>query len=235
MHRIAFALSALAAGSLLAAPAPPVKPWVRGWDRPVDPLGDCRFDRKGETMTLTVPAREERATAPRLLRDVEGDFVVQVRVGGPFGPGRHRAGLILTAGQTFRFERSGEGLPDRTLGIEKPVQVLVVFGKGGPQKIRHATRNVQVRMLREGPSWEKPATLRLERRGGTLRLSYREDRKEWTPLSESHQVTLPARLKVGVVAEGTGAATFKVVFDQFKLTPLSGAAAAANAPGVKPR
>src|SRR5262245_31921936 len=114
---------ALLAAPLLAAPVPPPKPakasgpWFDGWDKPVDPKGDCRFERKGDRLTLTVPGKgahtldegpgnvvKATSTAPRLLRDVEGDFTIQVRVGGGMdGPARrgagYAAGLIVMDGE----------------------------------------------------------------------------------------------------------------------------------------
>ena len=73
--------------SITAAPAP--EPWRAYWEKPVDPLGDCRFDKDWDKLTITVPGIDhvwdkKTSTAPCLLREVEGDFVVQVRVGGNF-------------------------------------------------------------------------------------------------------------------------------------------------------
>src|SRR5262249_26244161 len=85
-----------------------------GWDQPGDPKGDCRFDRKGDKLTVTVPAGAhelqrwgvDRWDIPHLLRDVEGDFVVQVRGQGGFRPGagarqtrRRVGGLLVTTGK----------------------------------------------------------------------------------------------------------------------------------------
>src|ERR1700722_16379001 len=111
MNRIA----ALLLGALLAtlasaapAPLPRADDWVSGWDKPV---GGCRFDRKGDKLTITVPGkghaldvRGGRLGAPHILRDVEGDFVVEVRVGGTFKPtrgasGGRRAGILLRGGE----------------------------------------------------------------------------------------------------------------------------------------
>src|SRR5207253_2814760 len=104
-----------------AAPAPLPRPWALGWDRPVDPLGDCRFERAGEVLTITVPgerhgleASGRYLNAPRLLRDVKGDFS-SVRVGGGLRPGgRNRcrsAGLVVTDGRALvRLVRTGARL-----------------------------------------------------------------------------------------------------------------------------
>src|SRR5438876_465559 len=102
-----FVLGAVA----FAAPAPKPSTWTAGWDKPVDPSRDCRFDYDGEKLTITVPGKNHgldvmgnRLNAPHLLREVQGDFVVQVRVRGAFAPtgheGYHRAGLLLTYGNT---------------------------------------------------------------------------------------------------------------------------------------
>jgi hypothetical protein len=76
MHRIAaLVLSALAALVATATPAPEPKPWVTGWHRPIDPKEDCRFEREGDELSITVPGEGHelaRLEAPRLLRDVEG-------------------------------------------------------------------------------------------------------------------------------------------------------------------
>jgi hypothetical protein len=108
------ALSAVA----LAAPAPKPSVWKAGWDRPVDLCRDCRFDYDGDRLTITVPGKnhglevaENRLNAPHLLREVRGDFVVQVRVRGTFAPngdeGYHRAGLLLMYEKTvLRVQRT---------------------------------------------------------------------------------------------------------------------------------
>ena len=93
MHRyvaVSF-LCSLLAGGLLGAPAPfhrETGAWYNGWDRPLDAVGGCKFDRHGDKLTITVPGkphalnvREGRLDAPHLLRNVEGDFDVP-------GPGK---------------------------------------------------------------------------------------------------------------------------------------------------
>ena len=84
------------------------------WDPPIDPDGDCKIDldRDGKTIRIAVPgtphvlaAELERRNAPRVLRDVGGDFEARVQVTGVFHPaGRttareyapyHGAGILL--------------------------------------------------------------------------------------------------------------------------------------------
>jgi hypothetical protein len=81
----------LAACAVLDAPAP--EPFKSGWDKPVDPSRDCKFHIKGGTVTIELPGGDhnlapnrDRFNAPRLLRDVQGDFVMQVLVSGSFRP-----------------------------------------------------------------------------------------------------------------------------------------------------
>jgi hypothetical protein len=222
MHRLAVGLlCALAAIAAAVAPAPRPQPWVAGWDRPVDLAGNCRFDRNGDKLTITIPGKDhpldvpnKRLNAPHLLRDVQGDFSVQVRVGGvgkpAGGTGYHRAGLLLTDGWVFwRWERSADQDPkekahDLWFGIHWRGQEGSVTGHGDSLPLK-------------GPIY-----LRIERRGEKVFLASSEDAKTWltatTPSSFGIVIKLPQALKVGVVAESTAAGEFKVEFDQFKLS-----------------
>lgn len=55
----------------------------------VDPKGDCKFGLSGDALTLTLPANEVRDivkgvdTAPRVEREVTGDFVLTVTISAP--------------------------------------------------------------------------------------------------------------------------------------------------------
>jgi regulation of enolase protein 1 (concanavalin A-like superfamily) len=181
MHR--FAALLLCSASLVAAPAPFPRPprasgpWIDGWDRLV---GAGRFDRAGDRRTVTVSGGRGA-----LLRDVEGDFTMQVRVGALARPSSDkdscRAGLLL---------------------------VDVKSSARGSFWARLA-----------GPPIEKPAFLRLERRGSVLTRAFSEDGKEWDSLRPV-KVPLSRKLKVGVVVENTTKGSWKAEFDEFKLTPL---------------
>jgi hypothetical protein len=229
MHRFAALslLCALVAGALLAAPAPfprPVKPWVTDWGSPVDPAGDCRFDRVGDKLTITVPGKDHsldvangRLHAPHLLREVEGDFVVQVRVGAvrlpPGRQGSRKAGLLMLLGRGFvTLQRAAVQSDDEWTAF-------FLVGARYPTIPDH----LLVRYRACWPPDSEPAHLRLERRGDWLTLEVSEDGKAWKRARGPfcyNGFRAPRRLKVGVVAEATGEASFKATFDQFTLKPL---------------
>jgi regulation of enolase protein 1 (concanavalin A-like superfamily) len=197
-------LCALACGGLMAAPAPfrrasPV--WTLGWDKPV---GEGRFDRDGDKLTITVSGKN----AARLIRVVEGDFVVRVRVSGDFRPtwsGLRRAGLLVTDGTDFfRLDRR-----DGFLCLTRPIDVA---DSGPPIKL-------DLGINFEGPPAERPVFYRLERRGKALQFSWNENGQHWLRLGEPVLPgNRPQKLKVGVFAEATAEGSFRPVFDKFQLS-----------------
>jgi hypothetical protein len=237
MRRFAtFLFVCLLAAGATAAPAPLPRPWqprpwlgLGGWDAPV---GRGRFDHKGATLTITVANQEDHRGA-RLLRDVEGDFVVQVRVRGAFhrDVGKHiqvqGAGIVLTDGKSFfRLEQAafGEAMrsptdPPGGIFLEVPFREE---GSRGYQKQAHY----------DGcPPLEMPVYLRLERQGDRLAAAFSEDGIRWAPrpivlwskdlLGDSWQVDWPRKVKVGLVAHNTFVrGVFKAEFSGFKLTSL---------------
>jgi regulation of enolase protein 1 (concanavalin A-like superfamily) len=226
----AFLLCALLAAAALAAPAPGPRttgPWFDGWDEPIDPLGDCRFQRKGDQLAIVVPGTGLSLDAskwPRLLRDVEGDFAVQVRVGGEFRQaelaGRdvaRRAGLLLTDGKDFvRLLRAAYRGAPTGVGFHSldAWHLTVEFN------LHRSWSNWQ---YAEGPPLRAPAYLRLERRGERLTFLVSRDGKGWelaavpSLLKFPHTVKMPPKVKVGVVAEATAEGRFEARFDQFRV------------------
>jgi hypothetical protein len=57
-------VSLLSAGIARAAPAPGNRPWVTGWDRPVDPDKDCKFIRDLSSDLSFHPARRMHLWSP---------------------------------------------------------------------------------------------------------------------------------------------------------------------------
>jgi regulation of enolase protein 1 (concanavalin A-like superfamily) len=223
MKRIAcVGLCCLAACAAFAAPAPKDVPFETGWDEPVDPDGDCKFVREKGALTIEVPGKDhdlgvERGlmNSPRLLRDVEGDFTAQVKVGGDFRPTTASttnqripfvgAGLVLMAGdKTYvRLERA-------TLYKAKE------FKSYANWELREDGKWVQAGREAVLPLEDKATYLRLERKGDRILASVSQDGDKWSELP-ALDVKLPAKLKVGVSAGTTSGAAFKPSFDEFTL------------------
>jgi regulation of enolase protein 1 (concanavalin A-like superfamily) len=210
------------------APSPPI-PWSTGWDQPVNPLGDCVFERKGEDLSIFVPGTDHMfnlndgpLTAPRLLRKVQGDFIVYVRVGGKFSPsgctGYHSAGLLLTDGQlSLKVQRVV--VPEcvcRPDNIPIPPLCVDISVKDG----------YRWKFFSDEPRLGKPCHLRLERHGLRVRVDVSENGKDWTrltaPFDWLDNLRFRPPLKIGVVAEATAPGQFKPCFDHLHLTRLPG-------------
>jgi hypothetical protein len=199
-----------------------------GWEKAIDPDGDCRFVYDKESLTIELPAKEHdldpdrgRTNAPRLLREVEGDFVLQVRLGGDFKPSARStagdraaivaAGLLLTAGDTtFLATYAVEGGRE-----ERP---------HGSVRMIDASRHLHVNgdQDRRGPAWTLtgdggPVYLRLQRRGDEFLASLGPDGVRWTDLLRVI-TKLPAKVKIGLAACTTSTDPFKPRFDQLRLT-----------------
>jgi regulation of enolase protein 1 (concanavalin A-like superfamily) len=214
-------LAALTALAAWGAPAPLPKrgDWCTGWDKPVDPLGGCRFRRRGGELTVTgagkarlLAPRKGRLTAPRLLRAVEGDFVVQVRLAATFRrAGRppqgatFQAGLLLTDGRAYVRWVRHEYLA---------LVAGLLYGSDIRRRSEQTWCEADVPLAR-------PFYLRLERRGDELRAAYSQDGRKWLQMGVAPGgVTLRRKAKAGVFVEATVPGAFKVTFDRFKLTPL---------------
>jgi regulation of enolase protein 1 (concanavalin A-like superfamily) len=222
---LASAWAALACAALAADtdPDPEPNPFATGWNKPIDPDKDCKFKGESGGLTITVPGKDHDLAiqrlfnSPRLLRDVEGDFVVEVRVGGKFVPS-------LAATTSERVPFVGAGL------------VVMADDKNYVRLERAALRRGEVQtyanweLWRDGkwelagtvsacPLKEKQTYLRLERKGDRLLASVSEDGKKWTELP-AQELKLPAKVKVGVAAGTTSTETFAPHYDRFKLKKM---------------
>jgi hypothetical protein len=114
------------------------------------------------------------------LRGIEGDFVVEVRVGGVFRPdaGLQRAGLLLTDGKSrVRLECGAGREVVNGLTLEFPSLCIETPVAGGV-----------ARSYRDGPSLEKAVRLRIARRSDALTMEYSRPGREWTRIGEFRPV-----------------------------------------------
>jgi hypothetical protein len=226
MYRSIFALvMLLATCALLAAPAP-----KSIWDHPIDPDHDCKFVIKDGTAILELPGtdhdlapKRKRFNAPRLLRSVAGDFVMQVRVSSSFRPSAKStvdkedpsvaAGLVLIPADEncMRLEYGAY----RRKGEQRTCPALRMRG----ERIFNMEMD-WVAPWKPDPAGEKEAHvyLRLERQGDIISEAISPDGKKWTYSFTVRIKGLPEKVEVGMAAYSTSTEPFKVRFDQFKLT-----------------
>lgn len=223
----------LAACAVPAAPAPQPR-----WER-VDPDRDCKIVMKDNTVTMELPGgdhdlapKRNRFNAPRLLREMEGDFIMQVRVCASFCPSaksdvqredpRVAAGLLLIPAdencirlEYGAYRRKGDlssGPAFRMRGEQ--IWNMYVDGWKLPWK----------QQIRKGN--EEHIYLRLDRRGNSIYRFLSPDSEKWYAGSDMREEgsisvefsSLPTKLKVGLAAYSTSTEPFKVRFDQFKLS-----------------
>lgn len=217
--------SSLVAFRLMAAPVPVYRAkafedWLSGWDKPVDPVGGCRFDRERSRLTIRLPkghSREAglwkgRKDVPHILREIEGDFDVQVRITGEFelpedicGHGNPRkVGLMLDAGKTGCFSERSTWMNGQWTHLFSPSYLK-------PSGETTCGCELEPRGAR--------TYHRLSRRGDRVRMAVSLDGKKWCQLRELEEMSvLPRVVKVGVFAWKSGPIPFKAVFDEFKFT-----------------
>jgi regulation of enolase protein 1 (concanavalin A-like superfamily) len=224
----ALAWTVLSCTAFAADPQPEPEspnPFWSGWDKPIDPDKDCKFKREKGGLVIAVPGKDHdlgvergRMNAPRLLRDVEGDFVAEVRVGGKFAPSDNStatervswlgAGLVLMASEKtyVRLERAA-------LRSDKELKAYANWELRQDGKWELAGTS-EVCPLKGKETW-----LRLQRKGDKVHGFVTEDGKKWTEL-KALELKLPAKVKRGVAAITTSSDPFSPRFDLFKLRKM---------------
>ncbi len=196
---------------------------LKGWGRVFDPDKDCKVDADGDRLTIGVPgsphdlsAELERMNAPRVVRDVSGDFIAQVKVEGNVRPdgesqieGRtafNGAGILLwkDARNYVRLERAaiengGQRRHYVNFELRKDGQMIAIPA---------------LDLVRDIP--DAPTYLRLERRGGKLIPSTGGDGLQWQAWP-SIADEFPAGLKLGVAAINSASAPFTAEFREFQV------------------
>jgi hypothetical protein len=200
---------------------------IHGWGTVIDPINDCTVKEEASKLTITVPggthdlnAKVGGMKAPRVLREVDGDFIAQVKVSGEFEPGDQAAdsdtssfngaGLLLWQDEKnyLRLERNAWwSKGDKATECYPPLIEYYLDGEyqGSQPKVDSAE-------FFKGPStW-----LKLERRGDKVTAYYSHDGTEWT-MAKEIMVEFPNRIQVGVVAVNTSKEPFTVKFEEFEV------------------
>jgi regulation of enolase protein 1 (concanavalin A-like superfamily) len=205
-----------------AKPEPePTGQELADWGRVLDPDQDCEYRVEGKALSLRLPGTfhdlnpdSGKLNAPRVMRPVEGDFSVTVKVTGDFQPGGkstnphpkslpyNGAGILIwsDADNFIRLER-GAVLRGGKVGT------FVAFEEreGG---YRGAVHNQAF------PAGE--CYLRLERKGSRIHGAISSDGSTWKRLQPIDTVW-PAKLKVGLAAINSSSEPFVLKFEEFSL------------------
>lgn len=219
------ALAVCCASCFVTKQEPKIEPRI-DWGNVTDPDGDCPVRIDKSKLTITIPATEHdlnprlKMNAPRILREVDGDFDVQVKVSGAFNPGKqptgggfpfNGAGLLVWQNDSnyLRLERNLWW--DTTQGKHGCYPPLFEYFKNGQYMDTDPPGTLR-------PFFQGRSTyLRLERRGQVITALYSHDGQQWRQVSEI-VVAFPDRVSVGMAALNTSDKIFVVEFEEFKLT-----------------
>ena len=206
--RIAWILPCLTALALGVAGAAEVKPFdkVEGWGQVIDPVGDCTFRHENGAFTIKVPGQyhdlwpiQGKVNAPLVLRDVAGDFTIDVLVKEVT---KAEPDTVLPAMASTASFHAG------SLVIWQDAKNFVRFDRTDMNKSGRATTACYLHIFQDGartaelaPAVPDRAThLRLTRKGDRVTAAYSQDgAKTWRSLAEQ-KVKLADKLKAGVSA-----------------------------------
>ncbi len=196
---------------------------IAGWGEVVDPVGDCKIAADKGRLTITVPATlhdlraDKNFAAPRLLQEIEGDFIAQVKVSGFPVPAAHTSTAVASY--------AGAGLV--VWNKNRCLARLMRAGEGEAADPRAYVHSEVLQLKNPGAHLgfltEAPAYLQIERRGNTLLLRHSTDGRTWSDPQTADNLDLASKLQVGVAAINAVKKEYTFTFDEFKLErPESG-------------
>jgi regulation of enolase protein 1 (concanavalin A-like superfamily) len=185
------------------------------WGEAIDPKKDSEVKGDKTRVEMKLLGRRKGPASsldtPRVMREVEGDFVISVKVVGDFRPGGRStnpgtvpfdgAGILVWSDRDnyIRLERAA-------INRRGKIYTYVNFEvfEGGTRAGNHNER------MQGGDCW-----VRMERKGSRIHGSISFDGKTWKDLKPM-QTVWPAKLKVGVAATSSSSLPFKVVFEEYQ-------------------
>lgn len=205
------------------------------WSEQIDPDKDCKFVTDKDALSIGIPGKDhdlwpkdKKMNAPRLLKEVEGDFDVQVRVDvtatlskKSTAAGRAAyvaAGLLIIPGEAHVF-RHEFGLSRQFDGVPYYASHLIhKSGNGGYSYWWEGSRGWKL------PKGLRVVWLRLERRESNgisdLNCMASADGKKWVVTTTHGIGRCPTKVKIGLFAVSTSSEPFSPRFDEWKLSPV---------------
>src|SRR5262249_10345217 len=160
---------------------------LTGWGTAIDPDGDCEIEAQGKNLSITIPgtyhdlnADMDKYNAPRVLREVTGDFVIQVKVVGDFKPGAkslNPKSVPYNGAGIFVWRDS-----DNFIRLERGA--IVRGGKSGTFALFEEREGGSTCAQHNGPLTPGTTYLWMERRGKTIFGRVSKDGKNWTDLKQ---------------------------------------------------
>ena len=200
---------------------------IKDWGEFIDPAGDCQVVQKEGRVTIKVPGTQhnlnptpeyDNCLAPRVLREVDGDFQVRVKAFAfPIpeantsttkqGHSYVAAGLLV-----WQDEKTFVRCLRAALGEGGEVFVHVEPFVNG----KYPARGYQAMKDRRTP--DKDVYLQAERRGKDFTFSRSMDGKEWEAIVKLTNLNLAKKLRVGVAVVNSTKAEVSPQFAEFTIT-----------------
>lgn len=223
-HAGSFDADCNAALARLGATLEPQTGHIEGWGERFNPDGDCVvFLRENGPLIISVPGTvhdlwpgrpdpRQSFNAPRVWRDVEGDFVAQVRVFAdwkPYQPDTNNgAGLVVWDSEAnfLRWERHVFMRDGRPTCSTAPMCIA------NHKKTSTAVLNDPNEFYPCRSTW-----LRIERKGSNITSALSHNGRDWIDTG-TLTTTFPSRLKVGVFAFNASSKRFQAEFAKFSVS-----------------
>lgn len=197
---------------------------IPSWGTVIDPDGDCTIRRNNDTLVIGIPGSthdmwfgspeaKHRFNAPRVLREVSGDFIARVKVTCDWkltsGSSYNGAGLVVwdSENQYLRLERNRYVRGSEPRGPFSGITPLYDVN----QQRTPGWRTSPEEFFRGRSTW-----LRIERLGARITTSVSHDGATWLQTG-ALATQFPDRVQVGVLAINTSPLGFVVEFDDFKV------------------
>ena len=196
-----------------------------GWGDVLDPGKDASIRLEGDQLAITVPGglhelrpAPRKMNAPRVMRDVEGNFEVSVKISAPFDSATGRdsaeepansgfgAGLLIWQDERNFIEFYRVANVPETPGRKN--EFALEYWMDG--KSTGWTRTAEPRDISERDYW-----LRLARRGDKLKAEVSPDGENWADLG-TIPVRLSSRMRLGVLVSNGSKEPYEAHFSNLR-------------------
>jgi WD40 repeat protein/CheY-like chemotaxis protein len=193
--------------------------FLQGWGRVVDPDRDCRFEVVSNRLIISVPptlhnlsTEFSELNAPRVLQEVNGDFVAHIRVVGHINHDGKP-----TSSHYLAYQGTGLLLwEDENTYIRLERSAYVTHGDLVHSVHFEVRSRRQVTVDLHQAGIEKPIFLRLARSGSQIRAAGSTDAVTWTEF-DPVECLLTEDVKIGIIAVNTASAPLRAELEGFRV------------------